>query len=340
MKGERRVGGGIWYALAFSGASLYFIFKGLAGIGPTTDFSQVDWLLVGLGFLVQVIVWFSKAARMYFIAVGMDAAVSLWQFCQIYLATCFISHVTPFNSGGTPLQIYLLNRQGVNLGKATALTAVDLGLNTIMFGLLIPVALAISFQRTGRRATYLSGGALKWLPLLTGLLLITLILIWALKSWRRFRWSRSLRSFLIRKGWLKRIYHEWIRFKEGWLLLTRENPLFILGAALATVAYWLFYLLLAPIITWAIGNPVSFWQLIGLQLVYNFAQLLVPTPGGSGGSELLLSYLFRNVSGAGRIGLFVLLWRGYTFFSSLIFGGFFFWRLTRGSGALDPADSP
>jgi uncharacterized protein (TIRG00374 family) len=335
-KGERRIGKGLWYALGFSGISLYFIFKGLEGIGPATGFASVNWLWVGIGLFVQVIVWFTKALRMYCIAIGMDAPVPLGRFFQIYLATCFMSHVTPFNSGGTPLQIYLLKRQGLSLGKATVLTTVDLGLNTIMFGLLIPLAVLIDLNRTGIRIPSLSELVLKWLPVGVGLSVVLFLATKLLKSWSRFRWSRNLHAFLSRKGWLQRLKDEWHRFKEGWLLLTRRNPLLMVGAGLATVAYWLFYLLLAPIIIWAMGNPVSFWRLIGLQLIFNFAQILVPTPGGSGGSELLLTYLFRGVVGGAGIGLFVLLWRGYTYFSSLIVGGFFFWRLTRTSSRSMP----
>jgi uncharacterized protein (TIRG00374 family) len=329
MTTRRKIGNGIWYALAFSFASLYFIFKGLGDAGVRTDFRGVDWWLVGFGFGIQVVVWLSKAARMYFIAAGMDHRMPLVRFFQIYLATCFISHVTPFNSGGTPLQIYLLNREGISLGQATAITAVDLGLNTMMFLLLIPVALAVNLNLTGAIFPRAEGSGMTWL--LAGLLAVGVMLALArsCKSWRRFTWIRKLRAFLIRKGWFKRILREWAKFSEGWLLLTKKNRGYVWGALLSTVVYWLFYLSLAPLIIWAIGRPGSFWRLIGYQLIFNFAQILVPTPGGSGGSELLLTYLFKGLTGPGKIGVFVLLWKSYTFFSSLLLGGYFFWKLLR-----------
>jgi uncharacterized protein (TIRG00374 family) len=91
-------------------------------------------------------------------------------------------------------------------------------------------------------------------------------------------------------------------------------------------------LILAPLIFWAIGKSTSFVDLIGWQLLFNFAQIFIPTPGGSGGSELVLVYLFKNLIGAARVGTFVLLWKIYTFFSTLVMGGFFFWKLTKKSG--------
>ncbi len=326
--GHQRVGKGLWYASGFSVVGIAVVLHGLLESGPAPSFGGIDWFLVGFGFSAQVIVWLAKAARMYFIAVGMKARISLGRFFQIYLATCFMSHITPFNSGGTPLQVYLIKQQGVSLGKATAITAVDLGLNTFFYGLLIPIAVAVSLQ-TGQTGLAKAGRNWEqWAAIGSGALLAVGALGWLVGNWSRFDWTRRIHAAMAKRGWFRNMLQEWGRFKEGWRLLIREHPIAIVGASLATVAYWLFYLLLAPVIIWALGREASFLKLIGIQLIYNFAQLLVPTPGGSGGSEVILSYLFRGVCGPGRIAIFVLIWRGYTYFSSLIFGGICFWRLT------------
>ncbi len=326
--GQQRVGKGLWYALGFSAVGIAVVLHGLLESGPTPSLRGIDWFLVGFGFIAQVIVWLAKAARMYFIAAGMKARIPLGRFFQIYLATCFMSHITPFNSGGTPLQVYLIKQQGVSLGKATAITTVDLGLNTFFYGLLIPIAVVVSWQ-TGQAGLPKAGRNWgQWLGIGFGALLVVGSLVWIAGNWSRFGWTRRIHAAMTKRGWFRNMMREWDRFKEGWRLLIQEHPIAIVGASLATVAYWLFYLLLAPLIIWALGREASFLKLIGIQLIYNFAQLLVPTPGGSGGSEVILSYLFRGICGPGQIAIFVLIWRGYTYFSSLIFGGIFFWRLS------------
>jgi glycosyltransferase 2 family protein len=334
MRTEHRVGGGVWYTLLFSIISFYFIFQVVVKVSLKQSFTRMNWLYIGLGFVALFLIWLAKALRMYSIGRGMGIKINFYYYLQMYLATCFISHVTPFSSGGTPLQIYLLHKKGVTLGRATALTVVDLGLNTAMFIILIPVALLTNIQflhnwRLPKLNSLFIGLFVMMVFGLTILLLIRYTTIWQkIKSWH---WVLQIRMYLSRKGWRQHLLHEWGRFQEGWLLLVHENPLSICWAVMATTIYWFFYLLLAPLIFWAIGKPVSFISLIGWQLFYNFAQVFIPTPGGSGGSELVLVYLFRDLIGPARVGTFILLWKIYTFFSTLLMGGFFFWRLTKKS---------
>jgi uncharacterized protein (TIRG00374 family) len=278
-------------------------------------------------------VWLAKAYRMFSITTGMNGPIPLLRLLQIYLATCFISHVTPFSSGGTPLQIYLLHKQGISLGKATAVTVVDLGLNTMMFILLIPAAF---FYNWSYFRGWQGGGWNITLLFRIGWLLVLVMLVgFIIRKMGYWPWVKKvtgwnrLRSFLARKGWLHGLKQELFLFKDGWLLLFRENPGSLWRAISASVVYWIGYLLLAPMVIWAIGRPVSFTSLIGLQLLFNFAQVFIPTPGGSGGSEFVLTYLFHEVTGPAWIGIFVLLWKIYTFYSTLLAGGICFLAVTR-----------
>jgi uncharacterized protein (TIRG00374 family) len=332
MQDRHKVGNGVWYALGFSVISLYFIFQVVVKVSLKQSFTGINWLYIGLGFMALLFMWLAKSFRMYAIGQGMGVKISLRYYLQLYLATCFISHVTPFNSGGTPLQIYLLHKKGVAVGRATALTVVDLGLNTLMFFILVPIAIVtnIRFLKNQHFLKFdaffegiliiLAGCAVLWFIFRYGR-------IW--QSLSRWPWLLNIRTFIGRKGWGQHLQHEWARFKEGWLLLLHQHPFSIFWAVIATILYWFFYLILAPVIFWAMGRAISFFDLIGWQLLFNFAQVFIPTPGGSGGSELVLVYLFRNLIGSTRVGTFVLLWKIYTFFSTLILGSFFFWKLTK-----------
>ncbi len=334
MQEGRKVRRGLWYTLGFSIVSFYFIFQVAAKISFKQSFAGINWFYIGLGFVSLLLMWVAKALRMYSTGRGMGIQIKFGFYLQLYLATCFISHVTPFNSGGTPLQIYLLHKKGVSIGRATALTVVDLGLNTLAFFILIPVALWIGFHSLNRNHF------LQFYQLLPRIMIVLAIIaaVWFVLYFTRF-WVKltqsslvgKLMKFIRRKGWIEHFRHEWERFKEGWLTLMRQNPKSLFIAVTATIFYWFFYLLLAPLIFWAMGRMISFFQLIGWQLLFNFAQVFIPTPGGSGGSELILVYIFKNIIGPSRVGTFVLLWKMYTFFSTLVVGSFFFWKLNRKS---------
>jgi uncharacterized protein (TIRG00374 family) len=320
---------GIWLAVLFSISGLYFAFQNLKGVSWRIGWELIRWEYIAIGAIALVLVWFSKAYRMFTIAQGMGIKIPLIHFYKIYMATCFISHVTPFSSGGTPLQVYLITKKGVSVGKASAITVVDLGLNTIMFVMLglFAVVLNVGMLDMGMLAVNWSKW---WLWIVFGGFAAFLLYKWLRGDWfLKIPGMAKIQSSIKKGDWLNKFRHEFSRFKEGWNLLFRENPWSILWAMAATVIYWLFYLMLAPIVIRALGKEASFLGIMGWQLFFNFAQLLIPTPGGSGGSELLLSLFFKNITGVSLVGVFVLFWKIYTFFSTLVIGAWFFFQLTR-----------
>lgn len=287
-------------------------------------FGNLNFLILGLGFLVLFIVWLSKALRIYAIVRGMGEKITLRHCLQIYLATCFVSHITPFNAGGTPLQIYLLHKKGIGIGKATAVTIIDLGLHSIVYILILIGTVSLNLRFLRRQ--WLFDNGLLWKGLITLIILagiggLSFLLL-------RLNGAGKIKAMIREKGWLQRTRQEIIMFKESSLLLFQSNWPAMFKAILTSISYWFFYLLLAPLILLAMGKSMDFYTLLYRQLVFNIVQPLIPTPGGSGGSEVLLSYLFRGLTGVQGLGLFVFIWRIYTFFSSLLIGGFYFWKIT------------
>ncbi len=304
---------------------LIFISKEIVEDFSKFRLDNLNFIILGLGFFALLIVWFSKAYRIYAIAQGMGEKIELRHCFQIYLATCFVSHITPFNAGGTPLQIYLLHKKGIGIGKATAVTTIDLGLHSIIYLILLIGTVSINLSFLKQQGLF--DRELLWKGLITTIIFMALVglLLFLL----RLNWTKKISSIVAKKGWLKRIRQEFSLFKESSMLLIKSNWTAMFKAVLASIVYWFFYLLLAPLIILAMGKTVEIFALIYRQLVFNVIQPLIPTPGGSGGSEVILSYLFRGLTGTQGLGLFVFIWRIYTFFSSLLVGGFYFWRITR-----------
>lgn len=309
----------------FSIIGLVFISKEIVKDSLEYDLTNLNFTILGLGLLSLVIVWLSKAYRIYALARGMGEKISLRHCFRIYLATCFISHITPFNAGGTPLQIYLLHKKGIGIGKATAITTIDLGLHSIVYIITLIGILSFNVSLLGRQGLFHQELLKKGL---IGLIIVTVfggLLFFII----RLRWAGKIKSTFRKKGWLNRLRQEYFLFREGSSLLIKTNWPAMIQAVLASISYWFFYLILAPLILMAMGKTVDIIALVFRQLIFNAFLPVIPTPGGSGGSEVLLSYLFRGLTGAKGLGLFIFIWRIYTFFSSLLLGGFYFLRITR-----------
>lgn len=309
----------------FSIIGLVFISKEIVKDSLEYDLTNLNFTILGLGLLSLIIVWLSKAYRIYALAGGMGEKISLRYCFQIHLATCFISHITPFNAGGAPLQIYLLHKKGIGIGKATAVTTMDLGLHTIIYIITLIGILPFNVSLLGRQGLFHQGLLKKGL---IGLIVVT-ALCGLLFFLIRLRWAGRIKAAFRKRGWLNRLRQEYFLFKEGSSLLIKTNWRAMAQAVLASVSYWFFYLILAPLILMAMGKTVDIITLIFRQLIFNAVIPVIPTPGGSGGSEVLLSYLFRGLTGDRGLGLFIFIWRIYTFFSSLLLGGFYFLRITR-----------
>lgn len=267
------------------------------------------------GGLLIAAVWSAKAGRMWVIANAMGARIGFRRFLAIYLATCFVSHITPFSAGGVPMQVYLIHREGMPVGAATALTAVDLGLNSLVFLVAIPAALLLGQGGL----TYQVPGWLGWVVGLLGALILGGL------AWRRRRKPSPPKGEPLLARWR----HEYELFRQGLGVMAGCGYGPFLAATALTFAYWFFYLLLAPVILWGLGVRIPWGYVLGAQLIFNFLQVLLPTPGGSGGSELLLLGVFAPVLGRGEAGVFVLMWKTYTFYSTLVLGGLCFWKLLR-----------
>jgi len=65
------------------------------------------------------------------------------------------------------------------------------------------------------------------------------------------------------------------------------------------------------------------------QLIFILFRPLIPTPGGSGGTELGFAYLFKFMIPNYFLGIFVALWQFFMFYVSLVIGGVLFIHLLK-----------
>jgi uncharacterized membrane protein YbhN (UPF0104 family) len=80
------------------------------------DLSQLAFAggLVGLS-------WILDAVRIQVLAAALGGRLGFLTALKITLAGAFAACVTPFDTGGEPLQVYLLHKQGFEPGKSTAI---------------------------------------------------------------------------------------------------------------------------------------------------------------------------------------------------------------------------
>ena len=297
------------------------------------------WLAVAGGLTLAA--WLLRTWRSQILAAAFGARVPARRVLRYYLASAFVSHVTPTSAGGVPVFIYLLTREGLSAGHATAVAVVDTGL--VMLWLLaawLPVAVWKGLAaRVGS-------------PGLTAAVVATLVAVAVLVGWMLakpravpallMRWlarSRARGGRVLGRRWASALVKESLRFSVGLRYLVLRRPWHLLAATILTGLYWVVYLSIAWAVLVGLGGRADWVYAAAAQLVFNILQPFIPTPGGSGGAELMMAWLFRRVVPASRLAVFVGVWRIFIFYASLVVGGVMFVR-SLGDRGLRPGPAP
>ena len=302
-------------------------------------FTQIDIRYLLLAIYVTFMFWFIKSLKLRLLVISMGGKVSLSKMFNIYLASAFVAHITPSSSGGLPFIIYFIHREGLPLGKSIAITVLD-NIFKLLFYLIAPPLLLVAWGE------YLNMGPMISKLFYLALIIVVVFILAVIVLIFNTQWAISLINWIINFTFIKNFFtqdklekfkgyveKEVKYFNKGLeILSTNKKDLFLV--IFYTILYWIFYLLLPPILLKGLGINVKLFPVVLAQLVFNFIQPIIPTPGGSGGAELSIAYLFKFMVPGYILGIFVALWRFFIFYLSLIIGGILFIKIVKGTGFL------
>lgn len=308
---------------------------------------KVEYLLLGLAMIVAA--WASKVLRLYVLCRALGNPIGYFRLFEIYMSAVFMSHVTPFTSGGLPLQVYLMHKEGQPVGRSSAVSVIDSALTTALLVLLGPALLYIYVRRReyslSPQVDRLMDIAIVVMIALAALMVVLIIrsdLITGLL--RRISRLRIVRMFVpperidaIAAGLVREVE----QFTRDISEMLRHARLSFFLAIICTLIYWGFYLAVAPVTLLGLGINPPIVRTVLAQIVFNIIQPFIPTPGGSGGSEIGFALLFQSIVPKIRLPLFVSTWRFFTYYASLAVGGVLFYKVigSQGRSIVDNGDS-
>ena len=252
--------------------------------------------------------------------------ISLRSSIEFTMGGLFLGAVTPFQSGGIPLQVYILKREGFNIGEGTAIilfrAVLALGVVFVALPGIIYYYRVISTVQALR-------SILNYLFFFYVFTIIFLLLILyrteqvraALHRFGDFlRRRRIIKSDRPRR-FVDRILDEVENFKRSMGLFFQAGKWKTLLSFAITLVSMGLYFLIAPSLLYGLGVQVPIIKAAILQLVLTYLLVFVPTPGASGVAELGGFSLVGLICPKELLGIYVLLWRFFTFYLSVIIGG-------------------
>ena len=273
-------------------------------------------LCVGLAILAVFGRDFGLAWRFHTIAAG---DLTWKRSFRTDIMCAFTSAITPSVVGGSALAIFYLNREGIGIGRATALTLTTLFLDELFFVIFCPiivllVPLSDLFSTGGIESesisTFLGGVEIVFWLVYAGIVIWTAILyIEKISRWR------ILRRFSDRIATTARNMASTSQWVKG------RSPRWWLNVFGSTVLSWFSRYFVVCFLFLAFVPSASQMLVFARQFVVWVVLMVSPTPGGSGISEWLFATYYGDLIGnAGMAAVIALVWRLLCYYIYLIAG--------------------
>lgn len=306
----------------------------IAAIDPNVKslgevFGAVNRYWIAAAFGSVIIFYALESMEMKIISGFMGHSLSNVQSVNAAAVGLLYSALTPFSSGGQPMQVIRMRKYGVPIGASTSMLVLKFMLwqtSVTVFGI---IGLVFLLARIMYSVSATAGVAI-WSIIgfaITLAIVIVSILVVFKPTWIR-KTGNSVINFIARIKLFKshdrqvRAHASWDRTiddYEGAIALARLNKLGLVRAELATFAAMLAYMSVTFFIYKSFGfSTDSFLTIAMLQCIHYVVVAFMPLPGASGASEGGF-YLFMGSVFTGQY-MFaaMIIWRSITYYFTML----------------------
>jgi hypothetical protein len=311
---------------------MYLSFKVLFGsMNIETFYSTVKmadgrFLLLGIGCMF--VYWGLEALMMDNLLKKVNPKMKFWSALKTTIIGQYYSFLTPFASGGQPMQLYELGKDQMPMGSATAVLVSKF----LLFQITVTVySMALFFWRLPKLFVDVQAATtFVLLGLTINVVGLTMIILMAFKPKQVEKIGRFVIEGLSKIKVIKhkeKAYEHLRTLTEEYQLAMRQfhedifNTFMLFGLSIVqlTVFFSITYLVYL-----ALGlRGVSFIDIISLQAMLYMAVSFIPSPGTAGASEVGFSLLLGSIFSSHLLAMAILLWRGISYYFGLIFCGLF-----------------
>ena len=253
--------------------------------------------------------------------------LSLKEAIKHNIITQFFNGVTPFSTGGQPMEVYMLMEHDIPIAKATNQTIQSF----IFYQIALVICGAIAVINNFLFPIFPKVRILQILVLL-GFIINVLVVVFLVLISRSKRVTNKLSRLSIKvlKKLKRKVDEEDIKQKfsdyhEGFKELRKRKKLFIGGVLLNIVSLLCLYIV-PMFILYSMGdfNSLTVNNTITASAYVYIIGGFVPIPGASGGIEYGFSRFFGNLIITSKLSAVLLLWRFITYYLGVIIGAIVF----------------
>jgi len=288
------------------------------------------WYIL-LGIVLTFAYWFFKALCLHVIVKEYNPKIKFKRMFHQTLITQFFNGVTPFSTGGQPMQVYMLKKNGIKIASATNIIVQEF----IMYQMALIVVGIFAIISNLKFQFFTVSPALKSLIILGFIINVLVGIILLFISFSK-KFNDFVGKFIIKLGAKfkiikdsEKIVAKWEEkladFNDSAKLFKKKKLLFVKCFLFNLIALFMFYLV--PYFVFiSLDNSLGIGP---FEVIVSSAFILiignfVPIPGGSGGIEYgFLQFFGSFVSGA-LVSSALIVWRFITYYLGIIIGGISF----------------
>lgn len=288
------------------------------------------WLIALSVFLI-IGYWLLRSLALFIVVRKYKKNIKYSKMFHQILITQFFNGITPFATGGEPMQVYMLKISGVKVAQATNIIVQEFIMYQIALVIIGFLCLGLNFAFNICDVSPFLGN----LIIIGFIVNIVIGLVCIFVSFSK-RFSKFIVNICLKIGIKLRIiknvekttqlWNEKVEeYNESGTMLKENKGLFFTCVLVNLIALFIFYLI-PYFVFLSLGYHVGVLQVIVssafILLVGNF----VPIPGGSGGIEFAFLEFFKNVlpfvdTRSAILKSALIIWRGITYFLGIIVGG-------------------
>ena len=294
---------------------------------------NVKYLLISVTTLVAMI--FLDSLKYYVIMRATNVGAGYSTALTVGLLGKYYDYITPFSSGGQPMQIYYLHKRGIGGGESSAIIFIKFAFNMFMW---LTICFCLMVFNRSALLTYVTDGTnLKliqvaaWIGFAVNCALPALIVSCVLfpkMTWAITRWvlnvGHKLKIVKDKESLLARAKNAVDAFVAAFVRMIKK-PLHSIALALLCFAEPLLGMMLPYFVVVALGGSAvipSLDLMLAIMTLNVYVQMsvtVVPTPGNSGAMESAFMMTLVDIS-AGVLFWTVFSWRFLSYYSYIIIG--------------------
>ena len=327
---------GIVLLLAVIGLGIFLMFKiteilpggGIKEIGPVIANMDYRYFLISiaLAILIPILVMIEYALVNH----SLTRKINPKAIAKTTFVGKYYDFITPFSTGGQPMQIYTLHKHGYDGATSSAIILIRYSVNIVCW-LLVGLVLMIGGFSV---LNMVADGTSKTFLLVAGIIgiCINLLLPLSVLTFVIFpKFANGSTKLFIKIGAKLHIFKDPVKsfekayktvrdFRMCFRTISKKPVHFVLLILVSIIEYLVTFALPFFVIMSLKQVPWSnLWDVSVLNVFSTFAVSFIPTPGNAGGMEISSALAFQAV--AAEVSVYaVLIWRFFTYYVYILIG--------------------